>query len=106
MEELDGFVLEGGRAPDTFQRFLAVVEWTAEARGSVRLAMVAWPEMIDPQKFGGTVGPVVGDLRLQRIGILGYAGVLPVVFFLLARFLRDRSHDESDRTPAPLAEKG
>ena len=33
----------------------------------------------------GTVGPVVGDMRLQRIGILGYAVVLPVVFVLLAR---------------------
>ncbi|MFL6203087.1 MAG: hypothetical protein ACJ76J_28295 [Thermoanaerobaculia bacterium] len=99
MDELDGFVLEGGRAvyrpvgsvsfdevvalvraaiaaarsnqardllvdttaltgfssPDTFQRFLAVVEWAEEARGSVRLAMVARPEMIDPHKFGVTV---------------------------------------------------
>ena len=99
MDELDGFVLEGGRAvyrpvgsvsfdevvalvraaiaaarsnqvtdllvdttaltgfpsPDTFQRFLAVVEWAEEARGSVCLAMVARPEMIDPQKFGLTV---------------------------------------------------
>jgi hypothetical protein len=35
----------------------------------------------------GTVGPMVGDMRLQRIGILGYAGLLPVVFLLLARFL-------------------
>ncbi len=99
MDELDGFVMEGGRAvyrpvgyvsfdevvamvcaaiaaarsnqardllvdttaltgfpsPDTFQRFLAVVEWAEEARGSVRLAIVARPEMIDPQKFGVTV---------------------------------------------------
>lgn len=37
----------------------------------------------------GTIGPVVGDMRLQRIGILGYAGVLPVAFILLARFLWD-----------------
>lgn len=99
MDELDGFVMEGGRAvyrpvgsvsfdevvalvraaiaaarsnqardllvdttaltgfssPDTFQRFLAVVEWAEEARGSVRLAMVARAEMIDPQRFGLTV---------------------------------------------------
>jgi len=38
--------------------------------------------------LAGTVGPLVGDLRLQRIGILGYAVVLPVVFFLLARLFR------------------
>jgi hypothetical protein len=99
LDELDGFILEGGRAvyrpvgsvsfdeaialvraaiatarsnqarnllvdttaltgfpvPSTFQRFLAVVEWAEEASGSVRLAMVARPEMIDPQKFGVTV---------------------------------------------------
>jgi hypothetical protein len=42
----------------------------------------------------GTAGPVVGDMRLQRIGILGYAGVLPVAFFILARFLRDRGRVE------------
>jgi hypothetical protein len=40
----------------------------------------------------GTAGPMVGDMRLQRIGILGYAGVLPVAFFLLARLLWVRSH--------------
>jgi hypothetical protein len=38
--------------------------------------------------LAGTVGPLVGDMRLQRIGILGYALVLPVASFLLARYLR------------------
>jgi hypothetical protein len=47
----------------------------------------------------GTVGPLVGDMRIQRIGILGYAGVLPVAFFMLARLLRDRSHEESRPNP-------
>jgi hypothetical protein len=47
--------LTGFPSPDTFQRFLAVVEWAEEARGSVLMAMVARPEMIDPQKFGVTV---------------------------------------------------
>ena len=99
MDELDGFVLEGGRglyrpvgsfsfnevvalvraaiavarmnqardflvdttaltgfpSPDTFQRFLAAVEWAEEASGTLRLALVARAEMIDPQKFGVTV---------------------------------------------------
>ena len=40
----------------------------------------------------GTVGPLVGDMRLQLPGILGYAGVLPVLSFLLARrFARERT---------------
>ncbi|MCW5982044.1 MAG: hypothetical protein KIT09_28420 [Bryobacteraceae bacterium] len=38
--------------------------------------------------LAGIAGPAVGDMRLQRIGILGYAGLLPVAFFLLARFFR------------------
>jgi hypothetical protein len=52
---VDTTALTGFSSPDTFQRFLAVVEWAEEARWSVRLAMVARPEMIDPQKFGVTV---------------------------------------------------
>jgi hypothetical protein len=35
--------------------------------------------------LAGTVGPVVGNMRLQLVGVAGYAGVLPVVSFLLAR---------------------
>jgi hypothetical protein len=45
--------------------------------------------------LAGTVGPVVGDMRLQRIGILGYAVVLPVAFFILARFFRAQDLDRS-----------
>jgi hypothetical protein len=51
---VDTTALTGFSSPDTFQRFLAVVEWAEEARGSVCLAMVARPEMIDPHKFGVT----------------------------------------------------
>jgi hypothetical protein len=41
----------------------------------------------------GIVGPVVGHMRLQLVGVLGYAGVLPVVCFMLARLFRsDRHH--------------
>jgi hypothetical protein len=40
----------------------------------------------------GIVGPAVGSMRLQLVGLVGYAGVLPVVCFLLARLFRsDRS---------------
>jgi hypothetical protein len=43
--------------------------------------------------FAGTIGPAVGDMRLQRIGILGYAVVLPVVFFILARLFSERRRE-------------
>jgi hypothetical protein len=33
----------------------------------------------------GTVGPVVGVMRLQLVGVVGYAGVLPFVAFLMMR---------------------
>ena len=48
-------MLTGFSSPDTFQRFLAAVEWADEAKGSMCLAMVARAEMIDPRKFGVTV---------------------------------------------------
>ena len=38
--------------------------------------------------LAGVVGPLTGDMRLQRIGIVGYAVALPVVFHWLARHLR------------------
>jgi hypothetical protein len=49
-------------SPDTIQRYRAVETW---ARGAVRLAIVAQAEMIDPQRFGGTVAQnrdLVGDI--------------------------------------------
>jgi hypothetical protein len=52
---VDTTALTGFPSPDTFQRFLAAVDWAEEARGAVRLAMVARAEIIDPQKFGMTV---------------------------------------------------
>ena len=33
----------------------------------------------------GTVGPLVGHMRLQLVGVFGYAAVLPVMCVLLAR---------------------
>jgi hypothetical protein len=44
--------LTGFGAPDAFDRFLAVVEWAAEAAPGTRLAVVARPEMIHPERFG------------------------------------------------------
>ena len=52
---VDTTALTGFRSPGTFQRFLAAVSWSDEAKGGVRLAMVAREEMIHPRKFGVTV---------------------------------------------------
>jgi len=49
---VDTTALTGFRSPDTFERFLAVVQWAVEARPGVRLAIVAREELIHPQKFG------------------------------------------------------
>lgn len=38
--------------------------------------------------IAGVLGPAVGNLRLQLVGVLGYAGVLPFVCFMLARLFR------------------
>jgi hypothetical protein len=47
IRELTGFA-----SPDTFERFLAAVQWAEVGAGRLRVSMVARPEMIDPQKFG------------------------------------------------------
>jgi hypothetical protein len=36
----------------------------------------------------GVVGPAVGNMRLQLVGVFGYAVVLPVVCFMLTRLFR------------------
>ena len=35
--------------------------------------------------LAGAAGPAVGNMRLQLVSVVGYAGLLPVVSFLLAR---------------------
>ncbi len=42
----------------------------------------------------GTIGPAVGHMRLQLIGVFGYAAVLPVVCFMVARLFRAESAAE------------
>jgi hypothetical protein len=53
---IDATGLTGFHSPNTSKRFFAVEEWAKEARGIVPLALVARPEMIDPARFGVTVG--------------------------------------------------
>lgn len=36
----------------------------------------------------GVIGPAVGNMRIQLIGVFGYAGVLPLVCLLLANLFR------------------
>lgn len=36
----------------------------------------------------GIFGPAVGNMRLQLVGVLGYAGVFPVVCFMLSKLFR------------------
>ena len=49
---VDTTALTGFPSPDTFQRFLAAVEWAEQAKGRLHLVMVARAEMIDPHTFG------------------------------------------------------
>lgn len=44
--------------------------------------------------IGGLVGPAVGNMRLQLLGVFGYAVLLPVVAWMLMRWFRaeDKRH--------------
>jgi hypothetical protein len=51
--------------PSVSTRYFFVREWAAAAEGAIRIAMVARPEMIDPEKFGVTVAAnagLIGDV--------------------------------------------
>jgi len=63
--------------------FAAPVFHSGGPERGVRLGLLAGGVLC----LAGTVGPVVGNMRLQLVGVLGYAAVLPVVAFLLLRLL-------------------
>jgi hypothetical protein len=48
--------LTGFESPNLAARYFFMQEWAEAAGAAVRVAMVARPEMIDPQKFGVMVG--------------------------------------------------
>lgn len=57
--------LAGFDSPSIIERYTFVSEWARASNGVVRVAMVARPEMIDPDKFGVTVAAnrgLVGDV--------------------------------------------
>jgi hypothetical protein len=55
----------GFQPPSLASRYFFVHDWARAAGGTIRLAVAARKEMIDPQKFGVTVGAnagLVGDV--------------------------------------------
>jgi hypothetical protein len=52
--------LTGFPSPNLADRYFILREWADAAKGSLRLALVARPEMIDPEKFGVTVAGNAG----------------------------------------------
>ena len=53
---VDASNLSGFEPPTVVDRFYIIREWAEVARGFAGLALVVKAEMIDPQKFGVTVG--------------------------------------------------
>jgi hypothetical protein len=49
---IDTSAWTGLPSPDTVERYYMVRNWAKVAAGRVRVAIVARPEMIDPEKFG------------------------------------------------------
>jgi hypothetical protein len=52
--------LSGFQPPNVIQRYYFIREWAKAAAYSVRVAVVAHPGMIDPQKFGVTLASNIG----------------------------------------------
>jgi hypothetical protein len=52
--------LTGFEPPDLALRYFIIHEWAKAAGRSVRVAVVARPELIDHQNFGTTVGANIG----------------------------------------------
>ena len=68
-----------------------VFEYEGSERGVRRGLFVAGALCV-----AGTVGPAIGSMRVQLLGLLGYAVVLPVACFMLARLFRSEPIHRSD----------
>ena len=55
--------LTGFKSPHLAERYFFVQEWVRAGGGTVQVAMVTVPEMIDPEKFGVTVGNNAGMIN-------------------------------------------
>jgi hypothetical protein len=70
--------------------------FAGEREGSVRRGLLGCGLLC----LVGILGPAVGNMRLQLVGVFGYAIVLPVVAFLLLRlFERERRQIEDEGYP-------
>ena len=47
--------LTGFASPAIHQRFFFISQWAQTVRGRARVAVIARPELIDPERFGNTV---------------------------------------------------
>lgn len=66
--------------PTVVQRFWIVSRWALTAEGCVRLAVVACPEHIDPQRFGVTVARnrgLDGDVFVTEADAVAWLDGLP-----------------------------
>ena len=52
--------LTGFQPPNVIERYYFINEWAKASGHSVHVAVVAYPEMIDPEKFGVTVATNIG----------------------------------------------
>lgn len=55
-------------------------------QGSLRLR--AWLRVTGALCLAGLIGPLVGNMRLQLVGVLGYAVLLPIVAWMLTGWFR------------------
>lgn len=44
----------------------------------------------------GAIGPVLGNMRLQLVGVFGYACVMPIVAYLLAKVFTGGVHSDAE----------
>lgn len=57
--------------------------------GSGRPASIRWALLATGAlSLFGAIGPILGDMTLQRIGIVGYGVALPIACLILSRFFR------------------
>lgn len=56
----DSTGLIGFPPPGTVERYFLIHDWAAQAQGRVKFALIARPEMVDPERFGEMVAANVG----------------------------------------------